>query len=146
MKIVLASDHGGYLLKQYLIDKLKEQNIFLVDLGADSPDKSVDYPDFALSLGKFLNENHDFLGILICGTGIGMSIAANKIKGIRAALVHNEYTAEMAKKHNNANVLVLGGRILDLEYAFKLVKIWLDANFEADRHLKRIFKISSFEE
>ncbi|MDA8414209.1 MAG: ribose 5-phosphate isomerase B [Desulfobacteraceae bacterium] len=144
MKIALGSDHGGYSLKQSLIPFLQERDIQVADAGTNSED-SVDYPDFAERVALLVSHNEAEAGILICGTGIGISIAANKVPGIRAALVTDEFMARMAKEHNNANILVLGGRVLDEQKARVLVGAWLDASFEGGRHQGRLDKITEIE-
>ncbi|MFC1595903.1 ribose 5-phosphate isomerase B [Candidatus Margulisiibacteriota bacterium] len=145
-RIVVASDHGGFELKKAIIAHLNKIGYEANDLGAINAQDSVDYPDFAIRVAEYVNNDEDNKGILICGTGIGMSIAANKIKGIRAALCHDEYTAEMAKRHNNANVLVLGGRVLTEEKGTAIVDKWLGSKFDGDRHMRRLEKIKAIEE
>lgn len=141
--ILIASDHGGYELKEGLIKYFQEQEIPYKDLGTNNSD-SVDYPDFGIKLGEeFLKGDYE-LGIAICGTGIGISIAANKVKGIRAALVYDENTAKLAKEHNKANILALGGRTTKLANAIKYLEIFRSTKFE-NRHQKRIDKISNYE-
>lgn len=144
-KIFLGSDHGGFelrnTLKQYLQQTRKD--IEIEDMGVEE-EISVDYPDYALKVVKKVLKAEDHLGILVCGTGIGMSMMANRFKKIRAALVHNEFTAQMAKQHNNANILCLGARTTEAELAKKLVDIWLDSEFEAGRHTRRIAKLDGF--
>ncbi len=142
--IAVGSDHGGLELKQAICKLLLERDIEFVDLGAFN-DSSVDYPDFGIKVATAVANGDCETGILVCGTGIGMSIAANKVDGIRAALVHDIFTAQMAKEHNNANVLVLGGRILSTEMGCKLVEVWLDSKFEAGRHQTRLDKIHQIE-
>jgi ribose 5-phosphate isomerase B len=133
--IAIVSDHGGLQLKNALRDTL-EPTLAIKDLGVFE-DKSVDYPTIVGEACKrLLNAEFSSL-IAICGTGIGASIAANRMKGIRAALCHDEFTAEMAKRHNNANVLVLGGRVLATDLALRIVKKWMDSEFEAGRHKTR---------
>ena len=144
MKIVIASDHGGFALKQALIEFLKTQNLQASDLGTNNDD-SVDYPDFAILVAKKVSQGHADAGILICGTGIGMSIVANKFRGVRAAVVMDAYTAQMAKEHNNANVICLGGRIVDEKKAIELVRLWLKSSYEAGRHNQRLGKIAAVE-
>ncbi len=144
MKIAIGSDHGGYELKEFLISYFKSQDISYDDFGTDSLD-SVDYPDFGKKVSEaVLTKSYDF-GIVICGTGIGISIAANKVKGIRAALVYDEQTARLAKEHNHANVIALGGRTTKNEDAIKIVDAFIKATFE-ERHQKRLDKISQIEE
>ena len=135
-KLYIASDHAGFALK----DKLCEHFKSLVDLGTNS-EESVDYPDFAHKLTNEVLKDAGNLGILICGTGVGMSMAANRVKGIRAGLVSNNEIARLIRQHNNANVLVLPGRFMDEEEAIKSVKIFIETEFEAGRHQARIDKI-----
>jgi len=116
----------------------------VVDLGTDNDD-SVDYPDFAEKVASAVSHGAADCGILVCGTGIGMSIVANKFPGVRAALVTDEYMARMAKEHNNANILVLGGRVLEAMSAARIVAVWLDAVFEGGRHQRRLDKIAQLE-
>ena len=142
--ILIASDHGGYPLKEEVKNFLEKNGYTIVDLGTHSND-SVDYPDFAESLAQKISKNEYTRGILMCGTGIGVSIAANKFPNVRAALVYDEFTAQMAKKHNDANILVLGGRTTTPEIAKKLVMIWLNESFEGGRHIKRLEKINHIE-
>lgn len=142
--LVIGCDHGGLELKQAVVALLQQRQVECTDLGTDGSD-SVDYPDFAAKVASAVSTGKADLGILICGTGIGMSITANKYAGVRAALVHDEFTAQMAREHNNANILVMGGRILSLEQGCKLVEIWLDTEFAAGRHLNRLNKIAAQE-
>ena len=142
--IAIGSDHGGYELKNHIIKHLKEKGIELNDVGCFSED-SVDYPDIAEKVCAEINEGRAERGILICGTGIGISIAANKIKGIRAALCSDVYSAKMCRQHNNANVICLGGRVTGRELAFMIVDTYLNEQFEGGRHQKRIDKIHTLE-
>jgi len=142
--IIIGSDHGGLSLKTALCEYLGRRGIEVTDAGTNS-DASVDYPDYGQKVAETVREGGAESGILICGTGIGMSIAANKIPGIRAALVTDVFMARMAKEHNNANVLVLGGRVLDEQKACDLVGAWLDATFEGGRHQSRLDKITALE-
>ncbi len=144
MKIALTSDHGGYKLKETIKNLLKELKIEFIDFGTDS-EKSVDYPDFALKAAESIMNGETDRGIFICGTGIGISIAANKVPGIRAALCYNIFAAEMSRRHNNANVLALGGRVTGDELAKAIVKTWIETTFDGERHEKRINKISEIE-
>jgi ribose 5-phosphate isomerase B len=145
MKIVIGSDHAGYNLKEAIKDFLDKKGISVLDVGTDS-DQSCDYPDYATkAVEKFYDEDAD-LGILICGTGVGMSITANKFKGIRAALVYNEDIAILSRKHNHANFLCLGARFIDTQKALRLVEKWISTEPEAGRHLRRVDKIRSLEE
>lgn len=144
MKVVVGSDHAGFLQKENIKQYLKSKNIEVVDLGAES-EASVDYPDFGKKVGEAVTkEPYDF-GVVVCGTGIGISIAANKVKGVRAALVYDEETARLAKEHNNANILALGGRTTSQEDAKKIIDAYLETKFE-ERHQNRIDKISKLEE
>ena len=145
MKIALACDHGGYRLKEVIKSYLEELGIEYVDYGTYS-EESVDYPDFAFKAAKGIVNGEADRGIFICGTGIGISIAANKVRGIRAALCYNVYAAEMSRRHNDANVLCLGGRVLGEELAKRIVKAWLETPFEGGRHERRINKIHRIEE
>lgn len=145
MRIALGSDHGGYNLKQALIPFLQARDIHVADAGTNNSADSVDYPDFAERVALLVSHAEADAGILICGTGIGISIAANKVPGIRAALVTDVFMARMAREHNNANILVLGGRVLDEQKACDLVGAWLDAAFEGGRHQGRLDKIAEIE-
>lgn len=138
--IGIGSDHGGFELKGYIIEYLKGQGIEVKDFGAYSED-SVDYPDCAAPVCKAVQNGEIEKGILICGTGIGISIAANKHKGIRAALCSDVYSAKMSRQHNNAQILCLGGRVTGRELAYMIVDTWLNTEFEGGRHEKRIEKI-----
>lgn len=139
--MLIASDHGGYELKQRVVEHLRAQGVEVNDRGVHSED-SVDYPDYAALVAQPISAGAEKQGILICGTGIGMSIAANKFPGVRAALVHDEFTAQMAREHNNANILVLGGRVLEPELACRMVDVWLHGIFAGGRHQNRLNKIS----
>lgn len=140
--IAIASDHGGFELKTVLKDELAARGVAVVDLGTDGPD-SVDYPDFAAAVAKALRDKRADAGILVCGTGIGISIAANRYPDIRAALVHDAFTARMARRHNDANVLVMGGRTIGSEVAKDCLAVFLDTEFEGGRHARRVAKLSS---
>jgi len=145
VKIAVASDHAGYRLKEYIKEFLKREGYQVLDLGTNSPE-SVDYPDYAAKLAELVSKSRVDRGILICGTGIGMSIVANKFPGVRAALCWSEETAALSRRHNNANVLCLGGRVLKPEEAVRILKVWLSTEFEGGRHLRRIEKIRKIEE
>jgi len=138
--VAIASDHAGYALKEMLKGDIAALGFSVKDLGTDS-EKSVDYPDFAHALADFLSHHKNDFGILICGSGIGMSIAANRHKHIRAALCHNGLEAGLTRKHNNANVLCLGARIIGSEVAKDITKQFLTTEFEGGRHQVRIDKI-----
>lgn len=142
--IAIGSDHGGYELKEHIKKHLDERNLEYKDFGCYD-ENSVDYPDIAEKVCNAINAKEADKGILVCGTGIGISIAANKIDGIRAAHCHDVYSAEMTKRHNNANVICMGGRVIGRELAFKIIDAWLDAEFEGGRHQKRIDKIHALE-
>ncbi|MGI6727250.1 MAG: ribose 5-phosphate isomerase B [Anaerovoracaceae bacterium] len=137
MKIALASDHGGYELKEKIKEHLKERGIEVLDLGTSSCE-SVDYPIYGKACGEAVVSGKAEKGIVCCGTGIGISIAANKVKGVRCALATNSFMAEMTKRHNDANMLALGGRVLAVKDAIDIVDIWLDTEFEGGRHQRRI--------
>ncbi len=140
MKVAIASDHGGYELKENLKKHYEKQGLVLQDLGAFCGE-SCDYPDIAKIMVDKIKSGAADRGILICGTGIGISMAANRYKGIRAALVYNDYTAEMSRKHNDANIIALGGRVISPEDAARYVDIFLKTEFEGGRHLRRIEKL-----
>jgi ribose 5-phosphate isomerase B len=144
MKIAVGSDHGGLDLKRVVIDVLVTDGIEVIDVGTDSAD-SVDYPDYAEKVALLVVEEKADLGILVCGTGIGMSIAANKVKGIRAALAWDVYTARMARRHNNANILTIGGRVTGPELAREIVRTFIREPYDGGRHEARIKKISEIE-
>ncbi len=142
MKIAIGSDHGGFHLKQRLIPVIESLGHQVENVGCYD-DSSVDYPDYAELVSQKIIAKDAELGILICGTGIGMSIAANRHYEIRAAVCHDEYTAEMSREHNNANILCIGERVLDPELAENIVKVYLATEFEqGGRHQRRIDKFS----
>jgi len=143
--IALASDHGGLQLKKAVKQLLAERGIPFEDCGTDNGE-SVDYPDFGEKVARKVASGAVQKGILFCGTGIGMSIVANKFPHVRAALVADIFMARMAKEHNNANILVLGGRVIDGNEARKMVSTWLDAAFEGGRHQGRLDKIALLEQ
>lgn len=144
MRIAIGSDHGGFELKEYIKSYLAKKSLTVVDFGTDSLDP-VDYPYYGKKVGLAVTkENFDF-GIVLCGTGIGISISANKIKGVRAALVYDELTARLAKEHNNANIIAIGGRTTTKEEAIKMVDAYMNSTYEL-RHQKRLDKISKIEE
>ena len=137
MKIAVGSDHGGFALKTAVAAHLKGRGYEVLDMGTYS-EESVDYPIYGKKTAEAVAGGEADLGVVCCGTGIGIGIAANKVHGIRCATIANEYMAEMTKRHNNANMIALGGRVLELEHALKLVDIWLDTDFEGGRHQRRI--------
>jgi ribose 5-phosphate isomerase B len=142
--IAIGSDHGGLELKEAIKASLTDRGMDVDDYGTDNGD-SVDYPDFAEKVAAAVSDGNVERGILVCGTGIGMSIVANKFPRVRAALVTDEFMARMAKEHNDANVLVLGGRVLDRESAVRMVTVWLDSSYEGGRHQRRLDKIAKLE-
>lgn len=142
--IAIGCDHGGFELKGHIAKHLKEKGIEFKDYGTYS-EASVDYPDCAKPVCEAVQNGTAEKGILICGTGIGISIAANKYKGIRAALCSDVYSAKMSKQHNNANIICLGGRVTGRELAFMIVDTWLETEFEGGRHENRIAKIHAAE-
>jgi len=142
MKIAIACDHGGFALKEALKGALS--SFAISDLGTHS-EESVDYPDIGAAVAKRVAAGEFDRAILICGSGIGIAIAANKIKGIRAANCHNDYTAEMARRHNDANIIAIGGRVVAADTAARMVKIFLTTDFEGGRHERRVLKISELE-
>jgi len=144
MDIAIASDHGGFELKDDIKAFLKDMGMACTDLGTTNGE-SVDYPDFGMALARRVSDGEFERGILICGTGIGMSIVANKFPNVRAALVWDTFTARMAKEHNDANVLVIGGRTTEKGLAKEMVRSWLDARFEGGRHQQRLDKIRDIE-
>lgn len=139
-KIAIAADHGGFELKQKLIQYFAEKNIELLDLGTHSAD-SCDYPDLAAKMCEAISSNLVKWGILICGSGIGISIAANRCKGIRAAVLYDDEVAHLAREHNNANVAVFGARLMTWEDVIKRLEIFMKSDFEGGRHQIRIEKI-----
>lgn len=141
--IAIGSDHAGYELKQQLTQYFKEQGIPFEDFGTDGL-ASVDYPDYGIKVGEAVATGMYEFGIVICGTGIGISISANKVKGVRAALIYDENTAKLAKQHNNANVIALGGRTHPFEMAVKLVEAFRNEVFET-RHQRRLDKLAHYE-
>ena len=144
MKIAIGSDHGGYRLKEEVKKYLDEKDIEFVDLGCEG-EEAVDYPDIATAVAKEVQGKKCDQGILICRSGIGMSIVANKFKGIRCALCHNEYTAKYARLHNNANILAMGADDLTTGEAVCILRMWLATSFEGGRHEERIKLIDEIE-
>jgi len=139
--VAIAADHGGFELKKLLVPELETLGLKVLDLGTANGD-SVDYPDFAEALAAAIRDHRASSGVLICGTGIGMSIAANRHRDIRGALVYDGTTARLARQHNDANVLILGGRLLGPELARDCVKIFFSTAFEGGRHERRVAKLS----
>lgn len=144
MRVVLGSDHGGYETKLAAIEYLKEKNIEYIDLGCYSKD-SVDYPEYGIKVAEYVRDNVDTVGIVVCTTGIGISISANKVKGIRCALCFNEKVAMMTRLHNNSNVLALPGAYVTKEETYKIVEAFLTTEFEGGRHSRRVDIISDYD-
>ncbi len=144
MRIAIGSDHRGYDVKRRIAALLERLGHELLDVGPCTGD-SVDYPDFAFQVATAVSGRQVERGILICGTGIGMCIAANKVKGVRAAPCHDSITAEMSRRHNDANVLCLSADLLGAELVDRMVRIWLETQFEGGRHARRVEKIARFE-
>jgi ribose 5-phosphate isomerase B len=144
MQIGLACDHGGFELKEELKTFLKSLGIELIDMGTFNED-SVDYPDFGVLVAEKVSRGELEKGILICGTGIGMSIVANKFPRIRAALANDLYSSRCSREHNDANILIIGGRIVGKELAKEIVKVWLETPFAGGRHRRRLEKIEALE-
>ncbi|HEV2946473.1 MAG TPA: ribose 5-phosphate isomerase B [Gemmataceae bacterium] len=144
MKIAVGSDHRGFESKKRILLLLSQLGHETLDLGTQGPE-SVDYPDFAIQVAQAVGDKRVDRGILICGTGIGMCIAANKVHGVRAAPCHDSITAEMSRRHNDANILCLSGDLLGEELIDRMVRIWLQTEFEGGRHARRVEKIEHFE-
>ncbi|WP_026893500.1 ribose 5-phosphate isomerase B [Clostridiisalibacter paucivorans] len=144
MKIAIGSDHGGLELKEHVKKYLLDKGVDVVDCGTNSSE-SVDYPDFAYKVAEAVKDGKCSNGIVVCGTGIGISIAANKVAGIRCALCGDCYSAKMAKEHNNANMLALGGRVVGKDLALEIVNSWINAEFQGGRHERRVNKITDIE-
>ena len=144
MKVAIGADHAGFHEKEAVKATLDEMGIEYVDMGTDSAE-SVDYPDFALKVGEAVAKGYVQQGILFCGSGTGMAIAANKIRGIRAAVAWSEDIARLAQQHNNANILALPARFISQDEVNKLIKAWFAADFEGGRHERRIEKITAIE-
>jgi len=144
MRVAIGADHGGYELKQHIAEFLIAQGHQVHDFGTHSP-KAVDYPDFAAPLARAVAAGEFECGILICGTGIGMSVTANKVRGARAAACTNCYMARMSRQDNDANILCLGGRVLGLGLALEIVRVFLSSEFAGGRHARRVDKISKLE-
>lgn len=144
MKVAVASDHRGYHLKSRILDKLTNLGHEALNYGADG-EESVDYPDFAVTVSEAVAKHEVDRGILICGTGMGMCIAANKFRGVRATACHDEVTAEMSRRHNDGNVLCLSAELLSEQLVDRMIEIWIQTEFEGGRHARRIQKISDLE-
>ena len=146
MRLVIGSDHAGFILKDELKKRLFKEGHEIIDVGTDNDQNPVDYPDYAESVGMTISKDQAERGILICGSGVGASVAVNKISGIRAGLCHDTYSAHQGVEHDAMNVLVLGGRVIGLEMALELVKTFLNAQFTGEeRHRRRLEKINLLE-
>ena len=143
-KIAIASDHGGFELKESVITFLLKKGWEVDNLGAPSTD-SVDYPDYEIKVAKAIIEKKFVRGILICGTGVGMSIVVNRFPGIRGTLCSDVYTAKMCREHNDSNILILGGRVISVSLASEILDIWLKTEFEGGRHQRRLDKIKEID-
>lgn len=145
MRIAIGSDHRGHDVKRRLIPLVQKLGHEVVDVGTETSE-SCDYPDFAFRVAQAVSENRVERGILICGTGIGMCMAANKVKGVRAAPCHDSITAEMSRRHNDANVLCLSADLVGSEVIDRMARIWLETPFEGGRHARRVDKITRYEQ
>ena len=143
--IAIASDHGGFSLKVDIVSFLKELGYEVNDMGPKNQN-SVDYPDYGIRIAQAVTQNTDSRGIVICGTGIGMSIVVNRFPGIRGTLCSDLYTAKLCREHNDSNILIMGGRVVGHGLAREIVKVWLSTPFEGGRHQKRLDKINQFDE
>lgn len=144
MKVAIGADHGGLDLKNVLAEELRGDGVEVIDVGTDKAE-SVDYPDYAEKVAAMVSGGEADFGVLICGTGIGMSIAANKFRGVRAALCWDIFTARMSRRHNNANILTIGGRVTGPELAKEILRTFLSESFEGGRHARRVDKIIEIE-
>lgn len=144
MKIAIGSDHAGFELKEYVSGILKARGDTVVDVGPSTPEP-VDYPEFGLKVASLVARGEVDSAVLVCGTGVGMSMVANKVRGVRAALAHDLYTAVQSRKHLDANILVLGGRVTGKGLAEAIVQAWLNTSFEGGRHQRRVEQIAAWE-
>lgn len=145
MRIAIAADHGGYTLKEQMKNVLKEMNLEFQDFGTDS-EQSVDYPDYGIKVAEGVAKGEFDRGILICGTGLGMSMVANKVPGVRCAVVHDTFSAKATREHNDSNVLAMGARVIGPGLAEEIVRVWLSADFAGGRHAQRLEKMRRIEE
>ena len=143
-KIAIASDHGGFDLKENIIAFLLKKGLEIDNLGAHSTD-SVDYPDYGIKLAQAITDKKFVRGILICGTGVGMSIVVNRFPGIRGTLCSDVYTARMCREHNDSNILIMGGRVIEVGLAIEILETWLNTEFEGGRHQRRLDKINEID-
>lgn len=146
MKIVIGCDHGAVELKEEMKKRMEAQGHTVVNMGVDDPSTAVDYPDMARMCGEKIQSGDCESGVLLCGTGLGIGISANKMKGIRCATVSDCFSARMAKEHNNANMIALGARVLGEELAWEVLQSYLNASFEGGRHERRVDKIMDLEQ
>ena len=144
MKIAVGSDHRGVAVKQRIVPLLRQHGHEVIDVGPDNPG-SVDYPDYALEMARQVGDGRAERGTLICGTGIGMCIAANKVRGARAAPCHDSITAELSRRHNDSNILCLSADLLGEELIERMIRIWLETPFDGGRHARRVEKIMKYE-
>ncbi len=144
MKIAIACDHGGFPLKEAINQYIRSEGHEIVDLGVNSGEASVDYPEYGYRCAQTVAAGEADRGVVICGTGIGISIAANKVKGVRCALCTSPVMAEMARRHNDADMLALGARILEKEEALEILKVWLETGFDGGRHQRRVDMLNSY--
>lgn len=146
LKIGIASDHAGFELKKFLLDKLQEAGYAVIDFGGFEPAPDDDYPDYVIPLAKAVAKGELEKGIAVCGSGVGASIAANKVAGVRACLIHEKFSAKQGVEDDNMNVICLGGRVIDKAVAWELINIFLNAKFSgAERHLRRLAKVAALE-
>lgn len=145
MKIALASDHRGFKFKNHILAFLKNRGHEVIDFGAPNGNVSVDYPDYGILAAKSVGNGECERAVLVCGTGLGMSLVANKVKGVRATVCHDLFTVEMSRKHNDSNILCLGADVVDQQLLDKKVKLWLETPFEGGRHARRVGKIMDIE-
>ena len=143
-KIAIASDHGGFDLKENIIAFLLKKGLEIDNLGAHSTD-SVDYPDYGIKLAQAITDKKFVRGILICGTGVGMSIVVNRFPGIRGTLCSDVYTAKMCREHNDSNILIMGGRVIEVSLGIEILETWLNTEFEGGRHQRRLDKIKNID-
>ncbi len=145
MRLIIGCDHAGFELKEYLLTLLRARNIEVADWGVPN-ETPVDYPDIGQAVAEKISRQEFERGILICGTGIGMSIVANRFPGVRAALCHDLYTARLSREHNDANLLVLGGRLIGKGLAKEILRVWLESEFQGGHHQRRVAKINSLDQ
>lgn len=145
MKVIITADHAGYELAQELVPFIEELGA-TVEYTGPTTSESVDFSDYGFPAAEKVASGEFDRGLVICGTGIGMSIAANKVKGIRCALVHDVYTARVTREHNNSNVLAMGARVIGVDLAKEIVKTWIDTDFEGGRHQRRLDKVAEYEQ